>query len=56
MKRQSDEFKAVAAVAKAYNSLPPIVDDDYPGMRFIYEREIRNLCAALKANRPGACK
>ena len=47
---QSKEFDAVAALAKRYRALPPIVDDDYPEARHYYECAIRNLIDALIAN------
>lgn len=47
---QSREFAAVAELAKRYNALPAIVDDDYPEARHYYEGALRSLIAALKAN------
>lgn len=51
MKTQSSEFNAVAALAKAFKALPAVVDDDYPEMRFYYERAMRDLLAALHDNK-----
>lgn len=47
---QRKEFDAVAALAKRYRALPPIVDDDYPEARHYYECAIRELIDALVAN------
>lgn len=47
---QSAEFDAVADLAKAYRSLPAVVDDDYPEMRHYYERAIQMLLVAMRQN------
>lgn len=50
MKPQSDEFKAVDKLAKAFNALPAIVDDDYPEARHVYESRMRALIDAIREN------
>lgn len=50
MRFQKEEFDAVVKLCRAYNNLPLIVDDDYPEMRHYYEREVRNIISAFKAN------
>lgn len=49
---QNAEFDAVHNLSRAYIAITatPIVDDDYPAVRHVYERELRNLLAACKAN------
>jgi hypothetical protein len=50
IQRQTDEFDAVKALMRAYNNLPPIVDDDYPEMRHYYESALFQLIRAIRAN------
>lgn len=47
---QRAEFDAVARIAKAYDALPAIVDDDYPEARHYYESAMRDLLMALASN------
>lgn len=49
---QNEEFDAVAELSKEYRRirLTPIVDDDYPEVRYAYERAIRSLIYALREN------
>lgn len=47
---QNAEFDALVALTKAYNNLPPVVDDDYPEMRARYETALRTFMFALEAN------
>jgi len=52
--RQNKEFDAVNGLAHQWRrlSMTPVVDDDYPEVRFGYEQAMRTLIDALKANRP----
>ena len=52
MKLQSAEFDAADEFAKRLRSLnqTPIVDDDYPEVRYRYESALAQLIAAMKAN------
>ncbi len=50
MDTQSAEFDALAALAKRFNSLPAIVDDDYPEARYYYESAMRSFIDAIRAN------
>lgn len=50
MELQRKEFDAVDALAKALNSMPAVVDDDYPEGRHNYESALANLIAAMKRN------
>lgn len=50
LKLQSDEFDAVSELARAYNNLPPVVDDDYPEMRHYYESAMRTLIDRIRKN------
>ena len=50
MKPQSDEFEALCNLWKAYDAMPPIVDDDYPEMRHYYERAIREFVEKITLN------
>ncbi|QDJ96265.1 hypothetical protein Xoosp13_78 [Xanthomonas phage Xoo-sp13] len=50
IKRQRNEFDAVLDLVNAYNSLAPIVDDDYPETRYRYEMALGGLVEAMKAN------
>ena len=43
LEKQQREFETLADLAKAFNALPPVVDDDYPEMRFRYEAALRAL-------------
>lgn len=47
---QKDEFDRLDDLVKAYRVLPPVVDDDYPEMRFRYEAALRDFIFALEAN------
>lgn len=49
---QNKEFDAVATLAKAYRAitLTPVVDDDYPEVRHVYDQALRALFDACKAN------
>jgi NTP pyrophosphatase (non-canonical NTP hydrolase) len=48
--KQKAEFDAVFELVKAYNSLPQVVDDDYPEMRHYYEGAMRTLIDKLRDN------
>ena len=50
---QNKEFDAVAELAEQYRriTLTPVVDDDYPEVRYDYERAVRALMTAFKANK-----
>jgi hypothetical protein len=52
--RQNKEFEAVRGLAEQYRriTLTPIVDDDYPEVRFAYDQAVRTFIDALKVNRP----
>lgn len=52
MESQNKEFDAVDGLSKAFRriQLTPIVDDDYPEIRFVYEQSIKTLIEALKQN------
>lgn len=49
---QSREFDAVRVLAAHYRSIEmtPVVDDDYPEVRFGYEQAMRRLIEAMAAN------
>lgn len=51
--RQNVEFEAVDELAKQWRRLQmtPIVDDDYPEIRFEYEQAMQSLIEALRVNR-----
>lgn len=50
--KQNKEFDAVEALAKAYKNitLVPVVDDDYPEVRHIYESCVKTIIDAFKLN------
>lgn len=48
--KQREEFDAVVALAKAYNNLPAVVDDDYPEMRHYYESSMQRFIRAIRDN------
>lgn len=50
--KQRAEFDAVAELAKQYRriTMTPVVDDDYPAVRFDYERAVRSCIDAFKQN------
>jgi hypothetical protein len=52
MQKQSDEFDAMEVLAKAWRNitLTPIVDDDYPSVRRVYESALCDFLAACRAN------
>lgn len=50
LEKQTREFDALVALTKAYNAMPPVVDDDYPEMRFRYEAALREFIFALEDN------
>lgn len=50
MQTQKDEFDTLVALMRAYNNMPPIVDDDYPECRHRYEGALQQFIKALKAN------
>jgi hypothetical protein len=52
--RQNREFDAVNGLAHQWRrlTLTPVVDDDYPEVRFCYEQAMRSLLDALRINRP----
>lgn len=47
---QGAEFAALAELAKSYDNLPAIVDDDYPEFRHYYESKMQTFLRALKEN------
>jgi len=49
---QNAEFHAFERLAKTYKSLimTPVVDDDYPAVRFNYETELRGFLVAMANN------
>jgi NTP pyrophosphatase (non-canonical NTP hydrolase) len=47
---QLAEFDAVFELVKAYDALPPIVDDNYPQCRSRYEGAMNRLLSAARAN------
>lgn len=47
---QRDEFFSLQALWKAYDDLPAVVDDDYPQMRFYYERALKDFLDACAKN------
>lgn len=51
-KLQTAEFNAAAHLAKQYHRLTmtPIVDDDYPQVRFEYDQAVRSFLDACAAN------
>lgn len=51
MQKQKNEFDALSELIRAYEALPPIVDDDYPEMRHKYEAKLRAFRVALENNR-----
>jgi hypothetical protein len=50
LKLQSAEFDTLAKLARTFNSLPAVVDDDYPEGRFNYENDLEDFIRALQAN------
>lgn len=50
LKLQNDEFDALDDLIKIYNSLPAVVDDDYPRMRHYYESALKDFFKACKNN------
>jgi hypothetical protein len=50
---QNVEFDAMRHLAKAFDRCinTPVVDDDYPEMRYYYESALRRFAQALIANR-----
>lgn len=50
--KQNAEFDAVAELAKQYRriTLTPVVDDDYPAVRYDYEKSMRTVIDAIRAN------
>lgn len=51
MQPQKDEFNALDNLIKQYQSLPAIVDNDYPRCRHYYESAIKTFLEACKNNR-----
>lgn len=51
-KLQTAEFDAMAHLAEQYRrlTLTPIVDDDYPWVRFEYDKAVRIFIEACAAN------
>lgn len=49
---QKKEFDSLAELAEQYRriTLTPVVDDDYPEVRFYYENAMRAFIEALKEN------
>ena len=49
---QNKEFDAVDALSKQWRriQLTPVVDDDYPEVRFDYEQAMHSLIDAIRAN------
>jgi len=49
---QNAEFDAVSRLAEKYKKLiqVPVVDDDYPEARHVYESAMKDLLVALKNN------
>lgn len=49
---QNKEFDAVAELSEQYRriTLTPVVDDDYPAVRYDYERAVKAAIEAFKAN------
>jgi cation diffusion facilitator CzcD-associated flavoprotein CzcO len=52
MEAQKKEFDAVEKLAERYRAITttPIVDDDYPEVRFYYERAVRDVIDAFRTN------
>jgi hypothetical protein len=52
MKRQSEEFTAAEELAQQLRRvmLTPVVDDDYPEVRFGYEQALARFIQAMKVN------
>jgi hypothetical protein len=50
LEKQKKEFDTLVDLTKAYNALPPVVDDDYPEMRYRYETALRAFIYALEDN------
>lgn len=48
--RQGDEFDALNNLIEAYKSMPPIVDDDYPRARYVFEGQLYNYVNAMIDN------
>lgn len=48
--KQKNEFDALVRLAKSYDAMPPIVDDDYPEYRHYYERELHAFLLACCEN------
>lgn len=50
--RQNAEFEAVDELAKQWRRLQmtPVVDDDYPEIRFEYEQAMRSLIKTIRVN------
>lgn len=47
---QSEEFNRLQDLCRAFNSLPAIVDDDYPQCRHHYDRVLDRFIEALRNN------
>jgi len=50
LEKQKREFDTLVDLYKAYSAMPPVVDDDYPEMRFRYEQKLREFIYALEDN------
>lgn len=50
---QRAEFNAVSVLSEQYRriTMTPVVDDDYPEVRYDYERAVCQLIEALKRNK-----
>ena len=47
---QKAEFDALGELVRAFNDMPPIVDDDYPPCRSVYEGRMNAFIKALRGN------
>ena len=50
IKKQRKEFDTLVELWKAYDKLPPIVDDDYPEFRHNYESAMKTFIDAIVNN------
>ena len=52
IERQNAEFSALDRLIREYNRTraTPVVDDDYPEVRFGYEQALRSFVDAMRAN------
>lgn len=50
LQAQKAEFDALDELTKALKNLPPVVDDDYPAARHVYEGKLQTFLEAAKAN------